>query len=131
MADLAEVVSRGARRIAPRRFDEVSRRLRLGFIDETRAALPDVLKVLQTLLKDEDNPRIQLDAARLFLEYAIGVPEKKLTIEATSRIEHLLADVVVLEDGSPAHPVIDGQFYEEEEEDEDEPPRKRRRVSDM
>lgn len=110
--------------ITPLIVEEVARRLRAGFIDETRAALPDVLKVLTELLKDDSNPRIQLDAAKLFLEYAIGSPEKMVSITATSRVEHLLADVVVLDDGTPAHPVIDGQFYDEDEEDDDDLPRK-------
>lgn len=112
--------------MTPMIADEVSRRLREGFIAETRAELPSVLKVLRQLLKDDDNPRIQLDAAKLYLEYAVGAPEKRVAITNTSRVEHLLADVVVLDDGSPAHPVIDGQFYEEEESDDDLPSGKRR-----
>lgn len=113
--------------ITPLIVEEVSRRLRAGFIDETRAAIPDVLAVLKELLLNEDNPRIQLDAAKLFLEYAIGVPEKTVSLQVTSRIEHLLADVVVLEDGTPAHPVIDGQFFDEEDEEDEKDDRRPRR----
>lgn len=106
--------------ISPLVAEEIARRLRAGFIDEVRSTLPEVLAVLKELLMDEGSPRIQLDAAKLFLEYAIGAPEKKVSIETTSRIEHMLADVVVLDDGSPAHPVIDGQFYDEEEDEDDD-----------
>jgi hypothetical protein len=113
--------------INPVIVEEVSRRLRNGFIDETRKALPDVLKVLLVLLKDDESPRIQLDAAKLFLEYAIGLPEKRISIEASSRVEHLLADVIVLDDGRPAHPVIDGQFHDDDEDDEEEDDRPKRR----
>lgn len=113
--------------ITPLIVEEVSRRLRMGFIDETRAALPDVLAVLKELLSNDDNPRIQLDAAKLFLEYAIGVPEKTVRLEATSRIEHMLADIIVLDDGTPAHPVIDGQFFDDDEEEESDAPAKPRR----
>jgi len=112
--------------MTPMIADEVSRRLREGFIAETRAELPSVLKVLRMLLKDEDNPRIQLDAVKLYLEYAVGTPEKHVAITSTSRVEHLLADVVVLEDGSEDYNgYIEGEFEEEEPDDDLPPPRRR------
>lgn len=102
--------------LTPLILEEIQRRLKEKWGDAVKAELPTILKVLKTLLTNDENPRIQLDAAKLMLAYAVGEPEKNVAISNTNKVETLLADIIVIDDGEAAHPVIDGQFYEEDDD---------------
>lgn len=103
--------------ISPLIQEEISRRLREGVMDKIHEHAGAAVAVLVELLQDEENGRLRYDAAKLLLEYIAGKPEARVAIRGNVTLEHLLADVVVLDDGSPAHPVIDGQFEEADDDD--------------
>lgn len=99
--------------------DEVMRRLQTGFFDEIRAVLPEALKVMTDFLKDEENPKLRFDAAKLLLEYMVGAPEKKVAIRGQSGVELMLADVISLGTGEEMYTgrILDGEFEEDEDDD--------------
>lgn len=88
-------------------------------------ALRTVAKLMTSKEVDENgrpivDAAVKLKAAMFIIEHVIGKPTTRVEIEAADMAKQTLARALVLDDGSPAHPVIDGQFQEQEEEDDDE-----------
>lgn len=64
--------------------------------------------------------RTKFAAAQFVIDHVIGKPKVGIEIDATDTVRQFLASALVLDDGSPAHPVIDGQFTEDEEDHDDD-----------
>lgn len=95
---------------------EIARRLKAGTMEQIQSAAGSAVKVLMAFLEDEEEPHLRFRAAQLLLEYVIGKPDQKLTVDGDIRLQAVLADALVLEDGKDAHPVVDGQFMVTEED---------------
>jgi hypothetical protein len=108
--------------ITPMVLAEAQRRFKQEVYKGLTSYAGDALKVIYNLMMNEDvDDRLRIDAAKFVVEHAIGKPKVALDIVETAAAHDFMADLLVLEDGSPAHPVthpiIDG---EAEEVDDDE-----------
>lgn len=116
---------RGARPkwITPIIQAEVRKRLREETIQKLVGHTGTAIKVLAEFLKNDEEPHLRFKAAQLILEYAAGSPDKNVHVTGNVQLQHMLASALVMPDGSPAHPVIEGSVVidddEEEEEDDD------------
>ena len=100
---------------------EVRKRLRDETIGQLVGHTGQAIKVLAEFLKNDEEPHLKFKAATLILEYAAGAPDKQLHITGNVQLQSMLAGALVLDDGSPAHPVIDGTAaWADEPEDDDE-----------
>lgn len=102
---------------------EIRKRLREETIQNLVGHTGTAIKVLAEFLKNEEEPQLRFKAAQLIIEYAAGAPEKQVHISGNVALQTMLAGALVLEDGTPAHPVIEGEVIsddDEEEEDDDE-----------
>lgn len=100
--------------------EEVRRRMHEETLAQFAPQAAHAVRVLTQFLTDDENPRLKFDAAKLILEYVIGKPDVKVAVTGNVTLQAMLADALVLEDGSDAHPVIDGQFVEVEDDDVEE-----------
>lgn len=114
--------------ITPFIVREAKRRL----LEHTHGALAGhvnlAVKTVVNLLNSTDvddwgrplvDARTKLAAATFVIEHIIGKPQATVQVDATDTVRQFLASALVLDDGTPAHPVIDGQFKEDEEDDDD------------
>lgn len=101
---------------------EVRKRLRDETIGQLVGHTGAAIKVLADFLANSDEPSLRFKAAQLIVEYAAGAPDKQVHITGNVQLQSMLAGALVLDDGSPAHPVIDGsaQWADEPEENEDD-----------
>lgn len=106
--------------LTPAIREEVQRRMREETLSQFAPQAAHAVRVLADFLRDDENPRLKFDAAKLILEYVIGKPDMKVALSGNVTLQSMLADALVLEDGTDAHPVIDGQFVEVEEDDVEE-----------
>lgn len=106
--------------LTPAIREEVQRRMREETLSQFAPQAAHAVRVLAGFLRDDENPRLKFDAAKLILEYVIGKPDVKVALSGNVSLQAMLADALVLDDGSDAHPVIDGQFVEVEDDDVDE-----------
>jgi len=98
---------------------EVRRRLREETIQNLVGHTGAAIKVLAEFLKNEEEPHLRFRAAQLILEYAAGAPDKNIHVTGNVQLQSMLASALVLDDGTPAHPVIEGTLVSEEEDDDD------------
>lgn len=101
---------------------EVRRRLRDETIGQLVGHTGQAIKVLAEFLKNDEEPHLKFKAACLIIEYAAGAPDKQVHITGNVQLQSMLAGALVLDDGSPAHPVIDGtaQWADDPEDDDDD-----------
>jgi hypothetical protein len=99
---------------------EVRKRLKQETIEQLVGHSGTAIRVLSDFLKNEEEPGLRFKAAALILEYAAGKPEQMVTVEANVHVQQMLAGALVLDDGSPAHPVIDGTAWTDDEGDPDD-----------
>lgn len=113
---------RGARPkwITPIVQAEIRKRLREETIQKLVGHTGKAIKVLSEFLENEEEPQLRFRAAALIIEYAAGAPEKNLNLSGNVQLQHMLASALVLDDGTPAHPVIEGEIVTEEGEGEDD-----------
>jgi hypothetical protein len=78
------------------------------------------IRVLADFLTNTDEPTLRFRAAQLILEYAAGKPEVNMVVQGNIKLEGILAEALVLDDGSDAHPVIDGAIVELGDDDDEE-----------
>jgi len=98
--------------------DEIMKRFRGGILEEMKKHVPKAVEVLADFLLDDENPTLRFNAAKLFLEYIAGAPEKRVAIQQTSQVEVLLADVIDVDDTQMyTGQVIDGELAEEDDDD--------------
>jgi len=117
--------------ITPLVMKEAKRRL----LNETFAqmashvslAVKTVVKLLKdTTVDDKGRPivdaRTKLEAAKFLIEHIVGKPKMLIESGSDSEVKAFLADALVMSDDDldAAHPVIDGQFYEDDEEEDDD-----------
>lgn len=106
---------------------EIRKRLREETIGKLVGHTGKAIKVLAEFLENDEEPQLKFKAAQLILEYAAGAPDKSLHITGNVQLQNMLASALVLDDGTPAHPVLEGQWSEttgdggdDEEDDEDD-----------
>lgn len=106
--------------------EEAKRRLKEETIGQLSSHVGMALKVVKDLmdnteLDDDGYPivdnRLKLDAAKFIVEHTIGKPRQRVDIEAGDTLQDMLAHVLVNPDGTPAHPIIEGEVVEYEDED--------------
>jgi hypothetical protein len=98
---------------------EVRKRLREETIQNLVGHTGAAIKVLAEFLQNDEEPQLRFRAAALIIEYAAGAPDKNLHVTGNVHLQTMLASALVLDDGSPAHPVIEGAIVEEVEEEDD------------
>jgi hypothetical protein len=115
--------------ITPVVMAEAKRRLAQNAFGELAVHLPLAIKVIVKLMESkalDDKGRPLVDAATkakcamFIVEHVVGKPKASIDISGTDVVGSFLANALVLDDGDPAHPVVDGQFYETPEDDEEE-----------
>ena len=99
---------------------EIGRRLKSETLMNLNKHTASAVHVLVEFLSNSDEPHLRFKAAQLILEYVVGKPEQKVNIEGNLKLEAMLASALVLDDGSPAHPVIDGTIVDEDGGDDDD-----------
>jgi hypothetical protein len=99
---------------------EVRRRLREETIQNLVGHTGAAIKVLAEFLKNEEEPHLRFRAAALIIEYAAGAPDKNVHFTGNIQLQNMLASALVLDDGSPAHPVIEGEWGDGGDTTEDE-----------
>lgn len=92
-----------------------------GHADLAIKTISDLLK--SRAVDDNGKPivdaRTKLEAAKFIIENVVGKPKNRLEIDTTDAVREFLAEALVLDDGEPAHPIIDGQFRDEEDDDDE------------
>jgi hypothetical protein len=113
------VTKEAKRRLLEHTFGELA-----GHVDQAVKAIGDL--ITSDEVDDNGKPlvdaRTRLEAAKFVIENLIGKPKAIIEVEAGEAVRQFLAGALVLDDGSPAHPVIDGQFEVDDEEVEDDDP---------
>jgi len=114
----AAVVREAKRRLMEETFGTLA-----GHMD---LAIATVVKLLKSKEVDDwgkpiVDARTKLAAATFIIENILGKPKALVEVDASDTVKQFLAAALVMDDGQPAHPVIDGQFTEEEEDDDDDP----------
>lgn len=103
---------------------EIRKRLREETIGKLVGHTGKAIKVLAEFLDNEEEPNLRFKAAQLIIQYAAGEPEKQVTLSGNIQLQHMLASALVMPDGQPAHPVIEGTLVNtdqgDDEEDEDD-----------
>lgn len=100
---------------------EVRKRLREETIGQLIGHTGAAIKVLSEFLANDEEPHLRFKAAQLIVEYAAGAPDKQVHITGNVQLQSMLAGALVLDDGTPAHPVIDGTAqWADDPEDEDD-----------
>lgn len=115
--------------ITPLIAREAQRRLLAETMGGIASHLPDALKTVARIMEsktlDENgrplvNAETKLKAAIFIIESIKGKPKAVVEVEGTDMVRQFLAQALVLDDGTPAHPVVDGQFYEDDDEGADD-----------
>ena len=92
-----------------------------GELDQAIKVVHDILT--STAVDDDGRPvvdaKTKLQAAMWIYDHVLGKPKAHVELEGDSVVKQALASALVLDDGAPAHPVIDGQFRDDEEDDDD------------
>lgn len=99
---------------------EIRRRLREETISTLVGHTGTAIKVLAEFLKNEEEPHLRFKAAQLILEYAAGSPDKNVHITGNVQLQNMLAGALVLDDGTPAHPIIEGSIVTNEGDGEED-----------
>lgn len=112
--------------ITPFVMREAKRRLMTEVYGDLAAYADQAIKVMVGLMNSralDANGKPLVDAATRFkaaqyiLDHIIGKPKAVFEVEASDQVKAFLAKALVFDDGLPAHPVVDGQFYETNEGD--------------
>lgn len=98
---------------------EIRKRLREETIGKLVGHTGAAIKVLAEFLKNDEEPALKFRAAQLIIQYAAGEPEKQVNVSGNLQLQNMLADALVLGDGTPAHPVIEGTIVEDGDDDEE------------
>lgn len=115
--------------LTPLIIKQAKDRLRVLTRDEVAVYSGDAVRVMHKLMTNEDtdfdgkpivSPSVRLQAAAYLLDQTIGKPTTPVEVTGNVVLESLMAKVLVNEDGTPAHPVIDAEVVEDEVEDDDE-----------
>lgn len=114
--------------ITPVVHAEAQRRMRTFAEEELMTYARDAIKCLVGLMKDEDvdlNGRpvvpanVRSDAAKYILNHVIGTPRARVEIEASNPMAELMGDILVNEDGTASHQIIEGEVVEDEDDEGD------------
>lgn len=100
---------------------EIRRRLREETIQNLVGHTGAAIKVLVEFLSNKEEPSaLRFRAAQLIIEYAAGAPDKNVHITGNVQLQNMLASALVLEDGSPAHPTIEGEWQDDDGDGEED-----------
>jgi hypothetical protein len=115
--------------ISPLIIKEAQERLRVLTKQELSVFAGDAVRVIRELMLDDSiddrgkpvvSDKVRMDAAKYVLDHTIGKPTNYVEVTGNVQLETLMATVLVNADGSPAHPVIDGQVVEDEFDDDED-----------
>ena len=98
---------------------EVRRRLREETITDLSRHAGTAVRVLARFLENEEEPGLRFKAAQLILEYVAGSPDKNVHVTGNMQLQAMLASALVLDDGAPAHPVLEGEWTDDDDEEAD------------
>lgn len=95
-----------------------------GHVDLAVQTMVQLLKSTKTDFNGKPivDARTKLEAAKFIVEHVIGKPKALVEVDATDMVKQFLAQALILDDGEQAHPVVDGQFYDNDEEEDDGDP---------
>lgn len=97
---------------------EAKERLRKRAYGDLASHTNTAVKVLVDLMTDTDvDRRTRLDAAKYLLDQVLGKAKVFAELEGKLDVQAFVAEALVLDDGSPAHPVIEGTVVEEDGDD--------------
>lgn len=107
--------------VTPNVEAEAKRRLMAGIYGELGTQTKFALDVLRRLLTNgEVDDKVAFEAAKYVIDHIIGKPKALIEIDGSERVKQFLAKALILDDGSPEHEIIDGEYLTDEEEDDDE-----------
>lgn len=115
--------------VSPKIAEEAKRRLKEETMGQLSEHVGFALRVVKDLMTNTDlgedgypivDNRLKLDAAKFVVEHVIGKPRQRVDVEAGDTLQEMLANVLVNPDGSPAHPIIEGEVLAYGDEDPDE-----------
>ncbi|WP_281901171.1 hypothetical protein [Phytohabitans aurantiacus] len=107
--------------ITPKVVAEAKKRLQDKAFGSLMQAAGVASKTLIELMKDPDtDARTRADIAKFIYEQLNGKAAVKVDVEAKIGPADFLAGALVLDDGSPAHPIINGEFTAEDDEEEED-----------
>lgn len=112
------VVSESRRRLVVHTFGTLT-----GYVDKAIKVLVDTLENDDTDVNGKFvvDHKTKVQVATFIVEHVIGKPRNTIELHSQDSARQFLASALVLDDGLPAHPVVDGQFViNDDEEDEDE-----------
>lgn len=115
--------------ITPLILKQAQDRLRMLTRQEMSVFAGDAVRVMRDLMTSEEtdydgkplvSPSVRLQAATYVLDQTVGKATTPVEVTGNVIVESLMAKILVNEDGTPAHPVIDAEVVEDEEEPEDD-----------
>lgn len=108
---------------------EAQDRLRVLTRQELSVFAGDAVRVMADLMKEDGTdfdgkplvpPSVRLNAATYVLDQIIGKPTNPVEVTGNVALQSLMADVLVNDDeGTKAHPIIEGEVATEPDDDED------------
>lgn len=110
--------------ITPAITAEAQRRMRTFTEQELMTHASDAIRTLSSLMLDNDvddfgkpcvPASVRADIGKYFLNHVIGMPKIRAEIDTTDPLRDLMADVIVIRDGSPSHIVVEGAVVEDDE----------------
>lgn len=104
--------------------EEIRRRLRIKATADLSSHIKAAIEVMTRIMMDPDEKSsIRMDAAKFIIEQVLGKATQHMDIAVGDKVKDALASALVLEDGSPAHPVLElesSEYTVEEEDDDDD-----------
>lgn len=108
---------------------EIKRRIPELTLTRINGLIPLSLMALKKLITDDtldDNGKpiipasVRLQALTYVLDQAVGKAKQKVEVEGNNVLQVFLAGALVLDDGAPAHPIIEGTvLHDDDNEQED------------
>lgn len=115
--------------LTPLLIKEAKDRLRVLTRDEIAVFSGDAVRTIHRLITSEDvdddgkpivSAAVKLNAATYLLDQTIGKATNPVEVTGNVQLQHLMASVLVNEDGTESHPVINGEVVEDDDEEDDE-----------
>lgn len=115
--------------ITPLILKEAQERLRTRTRQELGVYAEDALKVMHGVMMSQDSDdngrpivaaSVKVQAAQYLLDQTIGKPTQQVEVQGNVVLETMLAKILVNEDGSPAHPILDAEVLEDDDDTEEE-----------
>lgn len=93
---------------------EAARRLMMLGKAKLNEQLVPAIEVMANLMRNTEDDRIKLDAAKFIIEHVMGKAVAPIDVNVSEDLRAFIADALVLDDGQAAHPIIDGDYRDDD-----------------